>query len=72
MSLHRFWYWSRKLRTLNQVERSEEIQWLSVGMGEPSWEDTLIVQVGNVRIEVGQRFNPVLLQQVVQALTHAQ
>ncbi|WP_206922200.1 hypothetical protein ACOALA_10550 [Alicyclobacillus acidoterrestris] len=54
------------------MERSEEIQWLSVGMGESSWEDTLIVQVGNVRIEVGQRFNPVLLQQVVQALTHAQ
>ncbi len=72
INLHRFWYWSRKLRTQNQVQSSEEIRWLSVRMDEPSLEDTLTVQVGNVHIEVKPGFNPTLLQQVVQTLIHAQ
>lgn len=72
INLHRFWYWSRKLRTQNQNQSSAEIRWLSVRMDESSLEDTLIVQVGHVRIEVKPGFNPTLLQQVVQTLTHAQ
>jgi len=73
INLSRFWYWSRKLRTQLQKHATEEIQWLSVRMEEPSSkENSLTVQVGNVRIEVRSGFNPTLLQEVVQALTHAQ
>lgn len=70
--LHRFWYWSRKLRIHNQKPSSEEIQWLSVSVDEPSSEDTLTLQVGNVRIEVRPGFNSTLLQQVIQTLDHVQ
>ena len=72
LNLHQFWYWSRKLRAQRHEDTTRKVQWLSVSVKEPSpQESTLVVQVGHARIEVGPHFNPTLLQQVVEALTHA-
>lgn len=74
INLHRFWYWSRKLRTEKRNQHHGETQWLSVKMEESSvqQESALTVRVGNASIEVRAGFDPALLQRVVWALSHAQ
>lgn len=72
--LHRFWYWARKLRTQRQTESIEPIQWLTVTMNESQLEPgaQLTVRIGHAYIEVKPGFQPALLTQVVEALSHAQ
>jgi len=72
IALHRFWYWSHKLQPKRQMESTGTAQWLTVKMEESRMdhEETLTVQVGDACIEVKPGFDPTLLNQVVQALSH--
>lgn len=74
IALHRFWYWSRKLQPKLQAQSAEPIQWLTVKIDEPRLkpEATLTIRVGGACIEVKPGFHPVLLKQVVEALSHVQ
>lgn len=70
--LHRFWYWARKFRPERQAESNSPIQWLAVKMDEPQLkpESTLTIRVGGACIEIKPGFQPGLLKQVVEALSH--
>lgn len=71
--MHRFWYWSRKLRTSLVEKSGERVRWLSVELNESAiGTDFLTIQVGRARIEVHEGFNPMLLRQVIQVLADAQ
>jgi hypothetical protein len=74
INIHRFRYWTRKLRTSQRGESTGEIRWLSVKMAEPTNEpdDTLTVVIGDVSIVVRPGFNPTFLKQVVQTLADVQ
>ena len=74
INIHRFRYWSSKLRGNRRKPANREIRWLSVeteSSTEPSGNEALIVQVGQARIEVSEGFDAKLFIQVVQALADA-
>lgn len=74
IKIHRFWYWSRKLRPHHQQQPNGSLGWIAVKMDEsPVLEEgTLTIRIGSASIEVNQGFNSALLKQVVQALSDAQ
>lgn len=73
IQLHRFWYWSRKLREQRPTKSVESIRWLAVTVDaqEPQSKSRLTVRVGGACIDVTPGFEPELLREVVEALSHA-
>jgi hypothetical protein len=70
--MHRFWYWSRKLRPNHPAQSVDPIQWLTVKMDDtPVVQDNMLtIRVGDASIEVQPGFHPELLEQVIRVLKH--
>lgn len=73
INIHRFRYWSSKLRGSRGKKQGEGIHWLSFDMESSTVpaETALMIKVGLAKIEVSEGFSPTLLKQVVQTLADA-
>ncbi|MGI6227154.1 MAG: IS66 family insertion sequence element accessory protein TnpA [Peptococcales bacterium] len=71
LKINQLRYWVRKLRSTNEPTMKSP-QWLSVELDKPEasiQNNSLIVRVGKVSIEVKSGFDPSLLSDVVKTLT---
>lgn len=70
LKINQLRYWIRKFRDA-EASDTRTPQWLSVEIGEPvaSDKDGLPIRIGKATIEVKPGFNPVLLTEVVKALS---
>jgi hypothetical protein len=69
VSIHQFWYWKKKLKTTEDTF-SDSSQWFALEMDD-SMEDSqskIIVNVGQVSLEIEHGFDPKLLVEVVRTL----
>jgi transposase-like protein len=65
---HQFYYWRRKMR-LGQVDNSQQVKWLSLGLERVSLDpDTIAVHIGQATIEIKKGFDQQLLREIVQVL----
>ena len=60
------WYWLRKE---NDLTAEESQKWLSIDLSNESIQNSLLLRVGKVEIEIRPGFDPKLLLDVVKTLS---
>lgn len=66
--IKQFNYWLRKFRKLDVLPQSNDLKWIPVDVTEPKTNDSLMIKIGTVVVEVKPGFNKCLLADVVEAL----
>lgn len=58
---HQLWYWLRKERQASE----DRVSWLPIDIRDSDQQESLLVRVGRVTVEVKPGFNPKLLLDIV-------